>query len=67
MASEKEQISVICECCDSEFKVIYSPLQVAGTVTYCTFCGEEIEAEEDEWSEDDSDDSQEEDEREEDY
>ena len=37
----------ICEECSSEFIIEYSEYEIAETVSYCPFCGEPLEIEED--------------------
>lgn len=58
----KETISIVCEECDSEYKITFVPGDVSGAPDMCAFCGglidldaEEHDAE-DETSEDESDD-----------
>lgn len=48
---EQEQHSLICFACDSEFTV-HTPYEMEQSVSFCPFCGSEIEGEEDDLEED---------------
>ncbi len=43
----KETKTVICEECDSEYAIKYARNMVSGTATYCVFCGEAMDVEDD--------------------
>jgi hypothetical protein len=56
MADRVKTVSIICENCDSEYKLKFTKALVAGLPVHCAFCGEEIE----DGRDDDSDDLDEE-------
>ena len=52
MTVKKTNKNIICENCDSEFKLSFARELVANLPQYCSFCGEELTHEEDEEQED---------------
>jgi hypothetical protein len=57
----KETIQIICEECDSEYKVTFDPAMTDGTPDMCAFCGNPIDLDEEEHDvDDDAEDSDEE-------
>jgi transcription initiation factor IIE alpha subunit len=58
----KETIQIVCEGCDSEYKVTFESQTAAGMPDYCPFCGESVDladeerdVEEDTFDKDDTD------------
>ena len=38
----KEIEKVFCQCCESEYKILYQPENTSGLPKFCTFCGDEV-------------------------
>jgi hypothetical protein len=53
MAREVEK--VYCQCCESEYKILYEPENTSGLAKFCCFCGDEVFDQDDENSESDED------------
>jgi hypothetical protein len=51
---EKEDEPLICYACDSEF-LVHTPYEVEAPVSFCPFCGSEVEGEEDDFEDEEDD------------
>jgi hypothetical protein len=40
MSNEIEK--VYCECCESQYKIVYQPENASGLPKFCCFCGSEL-------------------------
>lgn len=38
----KEVEKVYCQCCESEYKILYEPEKTSGLPKLCCFCGDEV-------------------------
>ena len=38
----KEVEKVFCQCCESEYRILYQPENTSGLPKFCTFCGDEV-------------------------
>lgn len=38
----KEVEKIFCQCCDSEYKVMYEPENTSGLPKFCVFCSEPL-------------------------
>ena len=38
----KEVDKIFCQCCESEYKILYEPENTSGLPKFCTFCGDEV-------------------------
>ena len=38
----KEGEKVFCQCCESEYKILYDPENTSGLPKFCSLCGDEV-------------------------
>jgi hypothetical protein len=53
----KEVEKVFCQCCESEYKVMYEPENTSGLPKFCVFCSEPLYDGEEKLYEEEEDDS----------